>query len=284
MPTQKMPGPHRGPLRKLAAGPQATSIAASDRAEAAHGASAAVALSPYHPMMATALEKGLVGELERLYELQVQWEAREARNAFYRDMAAFQAECPPILKTRQGAKSRYAALEDIEHTIKEVRTKYGFSVSYCFPGAEQSPGWLYGYAIVRHRQGHMELLGHNAVRYLNADSTRGGMNQTQADAGTVTYLQRYILKTAFNLTFEGEDTDAHLEFTGGSVTAEQLLQLKEFTDRIHTPDGRMYTFGDFVMRTITKPEQLTHKQATTMINGLKHYLEEQESSHGTTEA
>jgi hypothetical protein len=228
-------------------------------------------------MMAMALEKGLVGELERLYELQVQWEAKEARNAFYRDIAAFQADCPPIKKLHQGAKAAYAALEDIERTIKDLRTKYGFSVSYCFPAAEQSPGWLYGYAIVRHRQGHMELLGHNAVRYLSAESTRGGMNQTQADAGTVTYLQRYILKTAFNLTFEGEDTDGNLEFTGGSVTAQQLLELKELTARLSTT----YTFGDFVVRTITKPEQLTYKQATTMINGLKHYV--QESSHGTTE-
>lgn len=233
-------------------------------------------LSPYHPMMAMALEKGLVSELERLYELQVQWEAKEARNAFYRDMAAFQADCDPIKKTRQGAKAAYAALEDIERIIKDIRTKYGFSVSYCFPAAEQSPGWLYGYAIIRHKQGHMELLGHNAVRYLSAESTRGGMNQTQADAGTVTYLQRYILKTAFNLTFEGEDTDANLEFTGGSVTSEQLQELKLLTAQTH------YTFGDFVQRTITKPEQLTYKQATTMLSGIKHYL--QESSHGAAQS
>jgi ERF superfamily len=220
-------------------------------------------LSPYHPMMATALEKGQVEFLERLYQLQIQWEAKEAKDAFYRDMAALQSECPIIKKTRQGPKAKYAPLEDVEKELKPLRAKYGFSVWFY---TERRGERLWGYAIVAHRQGHKEEMGHQDIEYLHASDTRGGMNQTQADAGTSSYLQRYILGKAFNLSFEGDDQD-------GYVTAGQLSLLPDLIRE--TP----YTFAQWLGRAISGPGELTHTQASRMVQAIEKYL----SAKTTTE-
>jgi ERF superfamily len=213
-------------------------------------------LSPYHPMMATALEKGQVEFLERLYQLQLQWEAKEAKDAFYRDMAALQAECPIIRKTRQGPKAKYAPLEDVERELKPLRAKYGFSVWFY---TERRGDRLWGYAVVAHKQGHKEEMGHQDIEYLHASDTRGGMNQTQADAGTSSYLQRYILGKAFNLSFEGDDQD-------GVVTAAQVMQLPDLIKE--TP----YSFAQWLGRAITGPGELTHTQASRMVTAIEKYL------------
>jgi hypothetical protein len=213
-------------------------------------------------MMATALEKGQVEFLERLYQLQIQWEAKEAKDAFYRDMAALQAECPIIKKTKQGAKAKYAPLEDVERELKPLRAKYGFSVWFY---TERRGDHLWGYATVAHKQGHKEDMGHQDVEYLHAEdtrasgATRGGMNQTQADAGTSSYLQRYILGKAFNLSFEGDDQD-------GYVTAGQIVELPRLIEQ--TP----YTFAQWLGRAIRGPEELTHTQASRMVAAIEKYL------------
>jgi ERF superfamily len=221
-----------------------------------------VTRSPYHPMMATALERGQVEFLERLYQLQVQWEAKEARDAFFAAMAALQAECPIIKKTKQGPKAKYAPLEDVERELKPLRAKYGFSVWFY---TERRGDHLWGYATVAHKQGHKEDMGHQDIQYLHAEdtrasgATRGGMNQTQADAGTSSYLQRYILGKAFNLSFEGDDQD-------GVVTAAQVMQLPELIRE--TP----HSFGQWLASTTTSPEQLTHTQASRMVQAIEKYL------------
>lgn len=225
------------------------------------------ALSPYHPMMATALERGQVEFLERLYQLQIQWEAKEARDAFLAAMAALQAECPIIKKTRQGPKAKYAPLEDVERVLKPLRAKYGFSVWFY---TERRGAYLWGYATVAHRQGHKEDMGHQDVEYLHASDTRGGMNQTQADAGTSSYLQRYILGKAFNLSFEGDDQD-------GVVTAAQVMQLPELIKQ--TP----YAFHNWLGRAITSPGELTHTQAGRMVTAIEKYLTAVKTTTTTTE-
>jgi hypothetical protein len=222
-------------------------------------------LSPYHPMMATALEKGQIEGLERLYELQERWEDRQARDAFYAAMALFQAECPAIPKSKQGSKAKYAPLEEVEKIIKPILSKYGFSVSY---DTERVDGLLTAYATVRHRQGHSEVMGRSSTQFLQASATRGGMTQTQADAGTITFLQRYVLKTALNLTFIGDDTDGELV-----ITAEQVMQLPDLIKE--TP----FSFGQWLAQTTTNLEQLTHLQASRMVQAIEKYL----SAKTTTE-
>jgi hypothetical protein len=215
-------------------------------------------LSPYHPMMATALEKGQIDGLERLYELQERWEDRQARDAFYAAMALFQAECPAITKSRQGSKAKYAPLEEVEKIIKPILSKHGFSVSY---DTERVDGLLTAYATVRHRQGHSEIMGRSSTQFLQASATRGGMTQTQADAGTITFLQRYVLKTALNLTFIGDDTDGELV-----ITAEQIGELPALIAQ--TP----YSFAQWLGRAISGPRELNNAQASRMVQAIEMYL------------
>jgi len=73
--------------------------------------------------------------LEKLMELEERWQRNKATDAFSDSMAAFQAECPSVLKGRKasfGGRDAYsfASLDDIMHAIQPLLTKHGISVAF----------------------------------------------------------------------------------------------------------------------------------------------------------
>src|SRR5262245_59258660 len=75
-----------------------------------------------------------VETMEKLLAMRRELKAEFAREQFYRDMAAFQAECPVIKKDRvvmnkggRGIRYRYAPIDSIVSQTKELILKHGFS-------------------------------------------------------------------------------------------------------------------------------------------------------------
>ena len=68
-----------------------------------------------------------VDRLEKLWELQVKFEEREAMKAFVVAMAAFKAECPVIPRTAQGQSGKFADLADIAGVVDHRMAKHGLS-------------------------------------------------------------------------------------------------------------------------------------------------------------
>ena len=81
-------------------------------------------------LLAMAVEKGAdVATLERLMVVRTQLKSEQAREAYFASLAAFQAECPIIVKSHQGYDNhyRYAPLERIVSQVAPLLHKHGFA-------------------------------------------------------------------------------------------------------------------------------------------------------------
>lgn len=131
--------------------------------------------------------------LERLMALQERFDANEARKAFVRDMAAFKANPPEIVKAKL-----------VDFTTQKGRTTYMHAelgaMCVALTTGLASHGFSHGWKVsqdgtritvtctITHRMGHSE-----SVSLSGSPDDSGGKNAIQSVASTVTYLERYTL-------------------------------------------------------------------------------------------
>jgi hypothetical protein len=153
-----------------------------------------------------AVEKGAtVDQLGKLMELQLRWEANEARKAWVAAMDAFKAEAPIILKTKEvdqgSGKAHYwhAELDKACEIIIKALHEHGLQHRW---ESDQQPAWINVSCIITHSMGHSErtTLG-------GPPDQTGGKNSIQAVGSSVKYLQRYTLLAATGLAAKEPDTD-----------------------------------------------------------------------------
>lgn len=160
-----------------------------------------------HSLLEKAIENKVdVESLERLVALQERWEAKEAKKAFDKAMASFQAECPTINKTK-GVKTktgevayRYAPIESIVNQVKDLLEKHGFSYSTSME--LQDKGVKVSVRVV-HEQGHSEI-SEMAVPFGTMTAI---MSASQRAAAAQTFAKRYAFCNAFGILTGDEDND-----------------------------------------------------------------------------
>jgi hypothetical protein len=183
------------------------------------------AVAPANPvqLMAIAVQQGAdLDRLERLMEMQLKWEANEARKAFADAFAEFKAkEIVKITKDKhvsyQGAKGQvdydHATIGNVVKTITEAISKYGFSHAWA---TKQQGSTVYVTCTLRHKLGHFEEVTLSAE-----PDTSGGKNSIQGIGSAITYLQRYTL-----LAITGCATSDQPDDDGKAAgTAEQAIDL-----------------------------------------------------------
>lgn len=151
-----------------------------------------------------------IEKLERLMQLQQQWDSQQGRKHFYEALAAFQRECPDILKTKKAHNSFYAPLGDIMNQIRGLLADCGLSIRF----EQDHSNGVTVTCVVTHKDGHAERTTMSAP----ADSS-GSKNEIQAIASAVTYLQRYTLIGALGITTADADMDGRLP--QGELISEQ---------------------------------------------------------------
>ena len=149
-----------------------------------------------------------VDKLEKLMELQIRWEDREAEKAFNEASSAFRSECPTIAKTLTGHQSKYAGLSETIDQIKPLLLKNG--LSYTWKTGQDGEN-ISVTCKVTHLQGHSEETSLSA-----APDTSGSKQPIQAIGSTVSYLQRYTLYAVLGLTSSEMDND------GGNIADSEL--------------------------------------------------------------
>lgn len=149
-----------------------------------------------------------VEKLEKLMDLQLRWEANEARKLFVGAMAAFKSDPPTINKNRHVEYKEvdywHATLDNVVATIGAALSKHGISHRWKTGQVEAKISVT---CILTHEAGHSE----ETTLTAGADTT-GSKNAIQAVGSTVTYLQRYTLLSATGLAASGQDSDGK---TGG---------------------------------------------------------------------
>jgi len=176
--------------------------------------------------------------LERLLALQERWEASQARKAFDNAMAAAKAEIPTIFKNRlvdftgkTGIRTHYRHedLAEIAKTVDPILAKHGLSYRYRTQSPIGEP--ITVTCIVSHRDGHSE---ENTLVGPRDDS--GNKNPIQSIGSTITFLQRYTLKSALGLAASNDDDGKTSNQTEADnpISQEQAATIRALIDETET--------------------------------------------------
>lgn len=207
-------------------------------------------------LMQAMIERGTdPDQLEKMLALQERWEAKEARKAFAGAMAQFQADCPTVYKSKAADRYNYAPLDEILRTIRPHLDHAGLSVRF---NTRMDEGNVTAICTVSHRDGHSE------TSEFSAPVDRGmKVNATQQVGSANTYAKRYALCNALNLVGSDFDDDGQtaMKPVEAMATEEQLAVIQDFRDA--------GTIPDVTLKWLDKQENLTEKQATTLIAKLK---------------
>ena len=162
--------------------------------------------------------------------------SEQKRAAFDEAMAAAKAEIPVIKKNRRvgfdtkgGDRTEYnhEDMGEIARTVDPILAKFG--LSYRFRVSSDTNAPVKVTCVVSHRDGHFEETTLTAGR-----DDSGKKNAIQQVGSTITYLQRYTLKSALGLAAAADDDGRSSEQTEevhtpapGSITEDQAANIRE---------------------------------------------------------
>ena len=133
--------------------------------------------------------------VERLFELQRQSRADQARIDYHRAFNAAQSELEPVRRTvlNEFTGSMYAKAEDIEAMLQPIIFSHGFSYSTSGDDEPAATGMIPVKLLLRHVGGHEEK--HRLELPLDAGGFKGSPNKTQVHAtlSSYTYAGRCLL-------------------------------------------------------------------------------------------
>ena|ERR1051325_3187483 len=168
-------------------------------------------------LIALAIEKGM--DLKDLVLMRKEWRAEKAKEAYDVAMADFQAECPTIYKTKEGARTKpvgnekegklgykYAAFEDIIAIVKPLLKKHGFTFQLG-TDVESKDGWVIATCKVTHSGGHSET---SEAKFPLGAGTQI-MSTTQVYAAALSFASRRVFMNSLGIVAAGEDMDGRVE-------------------------------------------------------------------------
>lgn len=168
-----------------------------ERVEQPRAVQAATAVTPSQ-LLQLAMDKGVdLDRLEKLYALQREWEAHEARKAYIAAMAQFKENVPTILKdkhvsfeTQKGVTEYdHATLGGVCEALISALAKVG--ITHDWDPDTRDPARIAVTCTLTHVLGHSKSVTLHA-----APDNSGGKNSIQASSSTITYLERYSLLAA----------------------------------------------------------------------------------------
>lgn len=176
-----------------------------------------------------------VEHMSQLLDLQMRWEANEARKAFNVAMSRFRNEAPNIRKTRKAHNSTYAGLAESVSVVKPLLAKYGLSHRW---STHQDGDQVTVTCTVSHVQGHSESTSLTAGH----DKT-GSKNSIQAIGSTVSYLERYSLYAILGLASTDHDDDgAAAGQSEAFISEEQSATIYALLDEIGVDEKKFLGF------------------------------------------
>lgn len=199
-------------------------------------------------------------KLQGLLDLQIKYEANEAKKAYVVAMTAFKADPPEIVKDRKVAfkevKYSHASLANVTAKINVALSEHGLSAAW----QTRQNGAVTVICKITHVMGHSEETSLTA----GADNT-GSKNTIQAIGSTITYLQRYSLLSLTGLAAADQDDDGR-----GSEGAVELIdeqQLGTIRDYIDNNEGFKARLLKYLK--IGSIEEMPRKDYTKAIVALK---------------
>lgn len=196
-------------------------------------------------LMQIAMSKGMdLDKLEKMLELQCQWEERESKKAYISAISNFKKKPLEILKDKkvsfktQKGETEYshASLANVVNTVSAELGNHGLSASW---KTEQGDFGVKVTCILTHSGGHSEEVSLTA-----APDTSGVKNQIQSIASTVSYLERYTLLAITGLATKDMDNDGK----GAAVAPEYITvdMQTEINDLIKSTKSDKAVFLEYI--------------------------------------
>jgi len=167
-------------------------------------------------------------KLDKLLAVQERFQEGEARRAYTRSVAAFQAECPIVEKGDKAYDSAYAALDRIWRTIRPLMGKHGLFVQWEECAVREGIAYVLGH--LGHADGHMI-----DIKQAVPIPQKGSANDAQKVGSATTYAKRYCLMSALNIV-TGEDDDGSAVGTG-AITDSQVSVLHAAIELCADPEA-----------------------------------------------
>ena len=149
-----------------------------------------------------------IDKFERLVNMGIEFEKRQAEKMYYESLSAFQAACPIIEKKKivyqsdgKTVRYKYAPIEDIVSQIQGLLKEYGFSYTI---ETKQDDKTLTGVCIVHHIAGHSKI-----TQVTVPIGTSSYMNNIQHIGSAITYSKRYAFCDAFGIMTGLDDDDGN---------------------------------------------------------------------------
>lgn len=182
-------------------------------------------------LIQTAIERGAdVETMERLLTMRRELKQEAAREAYFDALAAFQADCPSINKTKTvrnrdgSARYSYAPLESVVAEVRGLLRAHGFSYRFETQPEEST---IRVACVVQHRGGHTERSEVVIPKF-----TGQGTNAAQDAGAGITYGRRYSFLDAFGIVTADEDTDAAGIVDAEPITEAQALDLQALMEEV----------------------------------------------------
>lgn len=157
-----------------------------------------------------------VSKLEKMIELQERVMNRQAKEQFDAAMLQFQIKKGVIEKASVANKTKYAKLEYIQSIVDPVLREFGLFVRWSTETT--ASGKIRVTCICTHIGGHSETSSMDV-----SPDTSGSKNAIQAEGSSITYAQRYTMKSLLGLVI-AEDTDGS---TPATITPQQVKILEK---------------------------------------------------------
>lgn len=222
-------------------------------------------------LIAKAIENNVpVETMEKLLAMRRELKAEYAKEQFDNAMAAFQAECPTIEKTKKvyekdkrSVRYSYAPLESIVEQVKDLLAKHGFSYSI---NTVQDDKMLGVICKATHKYGHSE-----STTFSVPIGSEGFMSDVQKYGARLTFAKRYAFCNAFGILTGDEDNDASPQ----ALTPRQMADKKDMDEALdgeteEKPNGNgaykpTQKQLDFIKRLITQ-KGLTKTQMNELLD------------------
>lgn len=195
--------------------------------------------------------------LDKMLDVQMKWDANEARKAYHVAMAEFKADPPEIVKdksvdyaTSKGRTAyKHASLYNASKLINEALSKHGLSASW----QTAQNGAISVTCKITH------VLGHSESTTLTADSdVTGSKNAIQALGSTITYLERYTLLALTGLATT-EDDDGQASENVKYIDEKQMSTVVDWISKI---EANVDKFCDYMeIASLDKMPQAKYQQA-----------------------
>ena len=187
-----------------------------------------IAVEAPERLIALAIEKGVsVETMEKLLAMRRELKQEAAKEAYFKALGAFQAECPVIEKTKAVKNKggsvvyRYAPLESIVEQVRAILTKHGFSYNTDTSQSEQE---LTVMCVSHHVAGHSETT--KIAVPIGSDY----MTAQQMVGSARTFAMRYAFCNAFGILTGDEDTDARKIENGDAKSkadTDEMYKMKQ---------------------------------------------------------